>query len=149
MGGLFSSSAPSSKDPATVAARNVFAEYTRRGFAKVIDVFVGDGGEVQIIVIYPDTDIQSLGAASLQGQVLAGPKFQATTDMGSNVKQLGLTLKLRQQAGIDSSATSSLEHALKAQGVPLELRMGYKYLCVLAEKYRTLTGEAKQDFEQC
>jgi hypothetical protein len=149
MGGLFSSSAPASNDIQKLAS--AFEKvYQSNGFAKVIDVFVGENGTVQILVLYGGSgSLQSWGTTTQGAAIWAsGPKFSMNDN--SMLTNWTLGVKYRQQGdGVDSNKSDELEKALAKCGIPMDLKMGHKYVCGLVEKARILTGSSKESYEEC
>jgi hypothetical protein len=148
MGGLFSSPTSASGDIEVLAS--AFARvYESNGFAKVLDVFVGENGGAQILVLYGGTaSLQSWGATLQSGTWSGGPKFT----MNDNAQLISWSqgVKYRQSGkGIDSNKSDALEQALAKKGVPMDLKMGRKYVCGLVEKARLLSGSERLDYEEC
>ena len=148
MGGLFSSSAPKA-DPAAYLADKFKEVFETERFLSVFDVFVGENGLVQVSVLFSDGTIQSWGSMfQVGGKWVSGPRFSKSDN--TRLESYALTVKVRQQgAGIDSSNSSALENAFKHKGIPIDLRVGHKYMCTLVEKARLLTGSTKESFEEC
>lgn len=148
MGGLFSSPAPASNDIEKLASA-FETVYQSNGFAKVIDVFVGENGLAQILVLYGgDASLQSWGATTQGASWASGPKF--STNDNSVLTNWSSSVKYRQQGGgVDSNKSDALEKALAKRGIPMDLKMGHKFVCGLVEKGRILTGSSKESYEEC
>lgn len=145
MGGLFSSPSPVSEDS---LANSFVRVYKANGFAKVLDVFVGENGYAAILVMYGDGKLQSWGTMGKSAKWAAGPKFSMTEN--SQLISWAEGVKFRQKGkGIDSAKSGDLEESLSANGVPLDVKMGRKYTCGLVQKARILTGSTQADYEEC
>lgn len=147
MGGLFSSPA-SSSDSSNALATSFARVYKSNGFAKVIDVFVGESEYAAILVLYGDGKLQSWGTMMKTASWLPGPKFSMTDT--AQLVSWAEGIKVRQSGkGIDSAKSAALEQSLSANGVPLDVKMGRRYVCGLVQKARILSGSSQAQYEEC